>query len=338
MKAILLKKPGNPESLKITEVPDPSPQKGEVLVKLHYSGVNYAEILSRKGLYGWAVERPYILGMEGAGVIEAVGEGVDASCIGQPVMVGTQYGCYAEKVAVSQERAIPAIEEFSMEESAAFAVNFMTAWGSLFVMAKLQPEERLLITAAAGGVGTAAVQLAAKLGCRVYGMAGSSQKIELLKSLGATDAINYREPGCFDKLRELESGIDVVLEMVGGKIFKESFNLLNPFGRIMIAGFASLDLKKWNPYSWLKTWQDVPRFDIRTMAEKSVAVMGSHLGYLLERPEQMQQIFDDLKAFVIKHQIKPIIGKVFPFEETSEAHRFIESRKSTGKILLKHTK
>ena len=257
--------------------------------------------------------------------------------LGKKVMIGTQYGCYAEKIAVPEERAIPALEQYSIEENAAFAVNYMTAWVSLFEMAKLKPQESLLITAAAGGVGTAAVQMAAKLGCRVYGMAGSQEKIDLLKSLGVTEAVNYRESDCFDKLRDISGGMDVVLEMVGGDIFKESFELLNPFGRIMVAGFASLDLKKWNPFSWLKTWQDVPRFDIRTMAHKSVAVMASHLGYLMDRPEQMQNIFDDLKAFAAKHQIKPIVGKVFPFEEAAEAHRFIESRKSIGKVLLKHS-
>lgn len=177
MKAILLKKSGKPEVLRPEEAADPVPAKGEVLVRMHYTGINYAEILSRKGLYGWAVKRPYILGMEGSGIVESVGEGVEASRVGQRVMVGTQFGCYAEKIAVPQERAITALDQYSMEENAAFLVNFMTAWVSLFSLAKLQKNEKVLITAAAGGVGTAAVQLAAESGCKVYGLAGSAEKL-----------------------------------------------------------------------------------------------------------------------------------------------------------------
>lgn len=335
MKAILLKKSGKPEVLKPEEVVDPAPAKGEVLVRMHFTGINYAEILSRKGLYGWAVKRPYILGMEGSGIIEAVGEEVEPSRIGQKVMVGTQYGCYAEKVAVPQERAITALGQYRMEENAAFLVNFMTAWVSLFSLAKLQKNEKVLITAAAGGVGTAAVQLAAKFGCQVYGLAGSTEKINFLKSLGASDAFNYREEDCFPRLKAL-GGMDVILEMVGGKVYNESFELLNPLGRMAVAGFAGLDLKKWNPLSWWQTWRDIPRVSLMNLAHKSAGVMATHLGYLLKDPPLMQGIFEELREFVSENEIKPIIGKIFPFEQAAEAHAFIESRQSIGKVLLQH--
>jgi NADPH2:quinone reductase len=304
---------------------------------MHFTGINYAEILSRKGLYGWAIKRPYILGMEGSGIIESVGAGVDGSRIGQKVMVGTQNGCYAEKVVIPQVRAIPEISHFTMEENAAFLVNYMTAWVSLFSLATLEPEEKVLITAAAGGVGTAAIQLASKLGCEVYGLAGSREKIEYLLSIGATGAFNYREEDCFEKLRETSGGIDVILEMVGGKVYKESFTLLNPLGRLVVAGFAGLDLKKWNPFSWWSTWRDIPRVNLMKLAQTSAAVMSSHLGYLLRNPQLMQTVFEDLKQFVVKNDIRPVVGKVFQFEQVSEAHAFIESRKSIGKVLLQHT-
>ena len=337
MKAIILRKSGGPEILKPMEVEEPTPGRGEVRVKTRFVGINYADILSRKGLYGWAVKRPYILGMEGSGVIEMVGEGVDPACIGQKVMVGVKYGTYAEKIAVPEGRAIPLMGQFSMEESAAFLVNYMTAWVALFSLAKLQPGDKVLITAAAGGVGTAAVQLAAKLGCEVYGMAGNREKIELIKSLGAADGFNYHEAECFEKLREATGGMDVVLEMVGGDIFRRSFDLLNPFGRMIVAGFASLvDLKKWNPISWLRIWKDIPRVKLSGMARKSVAVMATHIGYLLdEEPELLMRIYEALKSFVTEHDIHPVISRVFPFEEAGAAHKFIESRKSTGKVLLR---
>ncbi len=336
MKAIILKKTGKPHVLAPETVPDPAPAAGEVLVEMAYAGINYAEILSRKGLYGWAIKRPYILGMEGSGVISAVGDGVDSNRVGEKVVVGTQYGCYAEKIALPAERAIPAVDHFSMAENAAFVVNYMTAWISLNQMAKLQKGETLLITAAAGGVGTAAVQIASKMGAKVYGLAGSQEKIDFLKELGATDAFNYRESDCFEKLKAATGGLDVVLEMVGGDVFKQAYAMLNPFGRLTLAGFASLDLKKWNPFSWWKTWRDIPRANFSDLAHKSVAVMASHIGYLLDDPERMMAIYNDLAAFVTRHKIRPIIGKTFPFDAVADAHTFIESRKSIGKVLLAH--
>lgn len=336
MRAIVLTKTGGPDKLVVSDVGDPVPGAGEVRVRVHYAGINYAEILSRKGLYGWAPKRPYILGMESSGVVEEIGEGVDSSRLGQQVMIGTKTGAYAEKIVVPENRAIPCPENFSMEESAAFLVNYMTAWVSLFTMAKAHTGETVLVTAAAGGVGTAAVQLAGAHGCRVYGMAGSEEKMDFIKSLGAQDAFNYRLPKCFEALLSQTNGVDVALETVGGEVFKKSLNSLRPFGRIVVAGFASLDLKRWNPLSWYKTWRDIPGADIRIMSQKSVAVMSCHLGYLIEEePKKMETVYKELKGFVQKHDIKPVIDKVFPIEEASQAHRYIESRKSTGKVLLK---
>lgn len=336
MKAIVLKKTGGPRVLKQCEVPEPDPGPGEVRVHLRYTGINYAEILSRKGLYRWAPRRPYVLGMEGSGVIETVGAGVDPSRVGQKVMVGTQYGCYAGKVVVPQERAIPAIESLTMEENAAFGVNYMTAWVALMELARLQERENVLITAAAGGVGTAAVQLAAKHGCQVYGLAGSQEKVDLVRSLGATDALDYTRPDWLQRLQEMAGGFDVVLETVGGSVYRSCLELVNPFGRIVVAGFASLNLKRWNPASWWRTWRDMPRAKLLDLARASTGIMATHLGYLLDEPARLQAVFGRLNAFVTEQGIRPVIGRIFPFEGVAEAHAFVESRRSVGKVLLKH--
>jgi NADPH:quinone reductase-like Zn-dependent oxidoreductase len=336
MKAIILRETGGPRVLEPCEVPEPDPGAGEVRVHLRYTGINYAEILSRKGLYQWAPRRPYVLGMEGSGVIDSVGAGVDRSRVGQKVMVGTQYGCYAEKVVVPQERAIPAIDTYTMEENAAFGVNYMTAWVALMELARLQGRENVLITAAAGGVGTAAVQLAAKHGCQVYGLAGSQEKVDLVRSLGAAAALDYTGPDWHQRLQELAGGFDVVLETVGGNVYKSCFELLNPFGRIVVAGFASLNLKRWNPASWWRTWRDIPRAKLLDLAKASTGIMATHLGYLLDEPARLRAVFDRLSAFVRERGIRPVIGRVFPFEDVAEAHAFVESRRSVGKVLLKH--
>jgi NADPH:quinone reductase-like Zn-dependent oxidoreductase len=335
MKAIMLKKTGGQKVLKISNQPEPHPQKGEVRINLDYAGINFAEILSRRGLYGWAPKRPYILGMEGAGVIDRIGEGVESSRLGQKVIVGTQFGCYSEKIVVPSWQALPVLPYLTIEENAAFLVNYMTAWIGLIEVGRLKPGEIVLISAAAGGVGTAAVQIASRLGCPVYGLAGSDEKLLLVENLGAKRAFNYRNENWWKEFNDSIGGVDVVLEMVGGDIYKKSFNLLNPFGRLIVAGYASLDLKWWKPLSWWRTWRGIPRVNIMDTAIKSAGVMATHLGYLLKENEKMWDIFNRLSAFATEQEIKPLVGKVFPLEKTGEAHAYIESRKSTGKVLLK---
>jgi len=336
MKAVILQKTGGPNILKPDEVAAPVPAEGEVLVRNKFIGINYAEILSRRGLYGWSPKRPYILGMESSGVIEKVGQGVDNNRIGQKVMVGAKYGTYAEYVTVPEIQAIPVIDKYSMEENAAFLVNFMTSWVSLFKLAKVKAGESVLITAAAGGVGTAAVKLSVGSGCIVYGLAGSDYKTEYLKRLGVKGAFNYKDKEWPKQLAADTKGVDVVLEVVGGDINKICFQLLKPFGRMVAAGFASLDLNKWNPYSIYKTYKDFPRFHIGDLAEKSVAVMSSHIGILLDKyPDLLMEEYDKLSSFVIEHDIHPVVDKVFPFDDVALAHEYIESRKSIGKVLLK---
>lgn len=336
MKAFPLKRHGPPSVLKMVDMPDPDPGAGRVCVKLHTIGINYAEILSRKGLYGWAPKLPYIPGMEGYGEIVAVGPDVDRGRIGERVIVGTKYGCYAEKVVVPARNVLPAISDFSPEENAAFGVNYMTAWVSLFEMARLRREDAVLVCPAAGGVGTAAVQIAKHFGCRVYGLAGNDEKVALLQQLGVDAAINYRKADFVQALRAEPQfpGIDVAVEMVGGAVYRKCFEVLNPCGRVVVAGFASLALQKWNPVSWWKTWRDLPKARIQKLAERSHGVLSTHLGFLLAEHERMQKVWADLVAFIQAKKIRPHVGRIFDFAALPEAHAFIESRRSTGKIVI----
>lgn len=336
MKAVVLRATGRPDVLALSELPEPSPGVGTVRVRLAYTGINYAEILSRKGVYSWAPKRPYVLGMEGAGTVDAVGDGIDSSFVGRRVMVGTQYGCYAEKVVVPAERAIPVLESLTMEENAAFGVNYMTAWVALAELARVAAGEKVLVTAAAGGVGTAAVQLASRLGCEVYGLVGSHEKLDLVRSLGAREALSYGDSDCFERLRASSGGVDAVLETVGGRVYRESQSLLNPFGRIVVAGFAGLDFRLWNPLSWWRTWRDVPRANISALAAGSTGVMATHLGHLLNEPAKLRSSFERLRAFVSELGIRPVIGRVYPFADVAAAHAHVESRGSVGKVLLRH--
>lgn len=337
MKAVVLRKHGKPSVLIPSPARDPRPEPDQVVVRLRSIGLNWAEILSRKGLYSWAPPLPYIIGMEAYGEIESVGTAAGHRRAGEKVIVVAQHGCYAERVAVPETQALPALESYSPEENAAFAVNYMTAWVSWFEMARLRPSDRVLVQAAGGGVGTAAVQLAKHFGCPVIGTAGSDDKLERLRRMGVDQVINYRRE---DLRREIERrwgarSVDVVLELVCGDAFARALGTLAPFGRVVIAGYAGLNLEKWNPLSWWRTWRDMPRVDIRRMATGSCGVMATHLGYLMDEPARLKATWEQLTSFVTKHGIRPVVGSTFSFDEIAQAHAFMESRGSFGKTVIR---
>lgn len=336
MKAWMLKRIGGPDVLELSDVTSPEPGPGEVLIQVEAIGINYAEVLSRKGLYGWAPKRPYVPGMEAAGIVVGVGEGVPETRIGESVLCGMKHGAYAERVVVPSNRALVTLPGFTVEESAAFGVNFMTAWVSLMEMARLRPDDRVGITAAAGGVGTAAVQIAVAYGCRVVGMAGSDGKLERVADLGAAATVNYRRDDFVERLGEAtaDGRLDVVLEVVGGDVYRTCLEHLDNFGRLVVAGYAGLDYSRWNPWSWWTAWRDAPRLDIQDAAEASIGVLATHIGYLLRDEERLLSIWSDLTRFTVEHGLRPVVGRTYAFEELPEAHRFMESRKSVGKLVV----
>ena len=317
MKSYILKKYGKPDVLKIANCPEPVPGSEEIRVKIEKIGLNYAEVQSRKGLYGWAPKLPYTLGMEAFGYVDMIGESVNSRKVGERVIVGCQYGTYAEKIVIPERQALSPIISFSDDENSAFAVNYLTAWVALMKVARLKSNDTVLVHAAAGGVGTAAVQIAKKFGCNVIGTASKNEKIEMLNKLGIDMAINYLHEDFEEVIKHKmnNNGVDVVLEVVGGDVFKKSMKLLNPFGRTVVAGFASLNLKKMNPISWVNTWRDIPRAKVADLAESSTGLLATHLGYLLNSGSLLREVWDELVTFTIKHGIKPIIGHRFEFND-----------------------
>jgi len=340
MRAFLLRRHGAPARLSLTDLPDPEPGPGQVRVRVEAVGLNYAEVLSRRGLYGWAPRLPYVPGMEATGRIDGVGDGVDPSRLGARVVVGTQYGAYAEAVVVGDARALPAMDAWSVEENAAFPVNWMTAWVCLMEMARLRPSDRVLISPAAGGVGTAAVLIASRFGCDVLALAGSDEKLARVRALGDLPphaALNYRAPGWTEALAREAShrGVDVALEMVGGDVFRAATDALAPLGRVVVAGYAALDYALWNPLSWLRAWRGMPRMSLDRMLKRSNGMLSTHLGYLLKDTAVMGRLWPELVAFTSGHGIRPVVGHVLPFADMPAAHEFMESRRSYGKIVLR---
>ena len=336
MRAYVLRRHGPPSVLRPEDLPEPVPGAGQARVRVEAIGINYAEILSRKGLYGWAPRLPYVLGMEATGVIDAVGEGVPREP-GERVIAGMKTGGYATSVVVDARAALPAIDGLSVEENAAFPVNWLTAWVGLVESGRLRADDRVLISPAGGGVGTAAVQIAGRRGAFVIAAAGSDEKLARVRELGAEAIVNYRADGWEERLREAAGpgGVDIALEMVGGEVFRAAKAALAPFGRVVVVGYASLDYRWWNPWSLWCAWRDRPALALREMLTRSIGISSSHVGYLLPHADRVRRIWDELTAFVAEHGIRPQVGHVLPFEEAAEAHRLIESRESYGKVVLR---
>ena len=333
MKAYILNKNGGPEVLKIHDTPEPSPKENQVKVKIQKIGINYAEILSRRGQYSWAPKKPYTPGMEAYGEIVEVGNKVTTHKVNDLVITGSQTGAYAEFIVVPEYLAFPAVEGFSPSQNAAYLVNFMTAWMALVKLGKLQENENVLIHAAAGGVGTAAVQLGSALKAKVFGTASNDKKLELISELGGDFPINYSKDD-FEKIIKENGGADVILEVVGGEVFRKSVKSLNPFGRLVVVGFASISFNKWKPWTIWQTWKDAPKVNVMKMAQGSYGIMGTHIGYLTGNETIAKNEYKALVEFTINNSLQPIVGREFDFNELPEAHKWMESRESIGKLII----
>ncbi|MCY3412244.1 MAG: zinc-binding dehydrogenase [Candidatus Heimdallarchaeota archaeon] len=337
MKAIVLTKTGGPNVLKITEVVQPEPGEYEVLIKVIYSGVNYADILTRHGLYSWAPKRPSIMGLEVAGEVIKLGSKVSRHKVGDRVFAGMRSGGYAEYAVIDERFAFHPPVFYNWEEIIAFGGQWITAWFALHEMARVRQGEILLVQAAAGGVGTAAIQLAKIYGMEVYGTC-SPQKKEVIESLGAT----YLSYETFDtELKDRGIMIDCVLESIGGEIFWRSFDALGPLGRLVTIGGTGIKLKnKYNPIAVIKALRAIPRVRQSQVLRKSKAFMGLHVGYLLDHADRVLPIWNEMINTIEKHKLRPIYreDQIFPMSKAGEAHEFMNNRKNIGKIILDPSK
>jgi NADPH2:quinone reductase len=305
MRAIVLEGIGEPEQLVLRAVPEPVPEEGQVVVEVKAAAINFLEILVRRGLYPQMPELPWIPGTEIAGVTED-----GRRVIG---LVRSSGGGYAEQAAVDQQWLFDLPASASFEEGAAFLMAYLTAWIPLTRQVVIHPGARVLVHAAAGGVGSAAVVVARDLGAHVVATAGSADKLALPLSLGAGQAVTY------DRLEEIDP-VDVVFDPVGGQLFADSVKLLRPLGAAIAIGFAG------------GMWQPV---DPALLVGRNVGVQGFYLGRLMQRqPEIVREAATDLLRLWSAGQVHPIVGSTFPLAQAAEAHRLVESRASTGKVVL----
>jgi NADPH2:quinone reductase len=303
LRAVLLREPGGPERLELADLPDPEPADGQVLVRVRAAGINFADVLIRQGRYPQAPPLPTVLGHEVAGEVD-----------GRRVMTASgSAGGYTELTTADEEWLVPLPESASFEEGASFLTTFLTAYIPLTRLTRVGPGTTVLVHAAAGGVGSASVQVARHLGANVVATASSEEKRRLALDLGADEAYAYDEFA--DKVKA-----DVVMDAVGGDVFKQSIGVLNPLGVVVGIGFAD---GWWDP------------LDTALMVGRNLALQGFYLGRLMKlRPDIVKEATAELVALWEQGAVKPLVGATFPLDEAPAAHRLIEERKSVGKVVL----
>lgn len=312
MRAVRVKAFGDVDQLELVELADPEPKPGEVRIRVEASGLNYADVMQRAGLYPGGPKPPFIPGLEAAGAVET-GAGLPA---GSRVVALSGGGCHADRLCVSAAACIPIPESLSFVEAAAFPVQYLTAFHALTTVGRAVAGETVLIHAAAGGVGTAAVQIAKLLGLRVVGTASSEEKRKRVLELGADEALSY---DAFDQVLSGKNAPALILEAVGGDVFRRSLAMLPSLGRLVVFGAAS---------------KEVEPIDTLKLLFRSQGVFGLHLNAIFERPSLMGESIARLFEWVGQGKLKMQVGHVLPLAQIREAHELISSRKSYGKIVL----
>ncbi len=326
MKAIIVKETGSPEVMKLQEVNKPKPAEDQVLIKVEAISVNFADIKARQGQYhGMATDSAFTPGLDCAGIVTEVGEQVKRFKPGQRVMAFPADGSYAEFVVAPESLTYPVPDDISSETAAASLTVGITAYNVIQKMARLEKGETILIHAAAGGIGSTAIQLAKLFGAsKIIGTVGNDEKIDRAKSFGADEVINYRSTDFVEKVNELTEGkgADVILDTVAGENFEKSLKCLAPFGRIVSFGHANEG--------------SLPGIAKTNELHSSCrSVIGYSTGtYRKNRPEFLREGAEKITNYLLQKQLEMVISKKFSLTDAAEAHAHIESRSSIGKVLL----
>jgi NADPH:quinone reductase-like Zn-dependent oxidoreductase len=341
MRAVVQTGVGGPEVLQVQERPDPQVGPGEVRIAVRAAGINFADTMARVGLYPDAPKPPCVLGYEVAGEVESLGEGVDSLKVGDRVMAGTRFGGHAELISGPAEQALPFPDDWSFEQATAIPVNYATAYVALITMGGLRKGQRALIHAAAGGVGTAAVQIARNVGAEIFGTASAS-KHDAIRDLGAEHAIDYRTQDFEEEVRRITGGegVDVIIDATGPTNFRKDYRLLREGGRLIMYGASELssDGKR----SLAKIARGLARMPLATIPWwKSLNVLsenkmvgGLNMLSWWDREQNLDRILEPLGEMLDQGAFEPVVAEAFPFERAGDAHRLIAERRNIGKVVL----
>jgi NADPH:quinone reductase-like Zn-dependent oxidoreductase len=337
MRALWLTGHRGPESFEVRDSPDPTPAAGQVRIRVRAAGLNFADLLASCGLYPDAPRTPCVLGYEAAGIVDAVGEGVGGGLIGRRVMAMIKFGAHADTLCLGAQQIVPIPDTMTFEEAAAIPVNYLTAYHMLHRIASLRPGESVLIHQAAGGVGTAVLQLCRNVGgVTTFGTA-SRAKLDALRANGCTYPIDYRTADYAQEVRRLTggSGVDIVLDALGGADWRRGYDLLKPCGRLVCFGFANLmSGSKRNMLHVLRQILRVPKFSPMKLLSDNRTVAGVNMGHLFGETamlaEEMRAIGELYEAGVVK----PLLDLVVPFSEAGVGLRRLQEAKNVGKVVL----
>lgn len=336
MKQIVITKHGGPESLKVENRPDISAGKGELLIRVKASGVNFADIMARQGLYPDAPPLPCVVGYEVSGIVEAVGPGADASLRGKSVFALTRFGGYSDLVSVPSKQVFKMPAGISFEQAATIPVNYLTAYQLLVAMGGLKKSESILIHNAGGGVGLAALEIAKHIGAKTYGTS-SAGKHPFLTKKGLNFPIDYRTRDWSTELNNLTQGrgVELIIDPLGGGHWKKSYAALRATGRLGMFGISTaVESKLFGILRLVSTAVSMPSFGPISLMNKNRSVFGVNLGHMWDEQEKVSEWMSSILDGVKKGWIKPHVDKVFRFEEAGKAHLYMEERKNTGKVIL----
>jgi NADPH:quinone reductase-like Zn-dependent oxidoreductase len=327
---------GGIEVLKVQEKPDPKPRAGEIAIRVRAAGLNFADILSRQGLYPDSPPKPCVMGYEVSGVIEAVGEGINPSFVGKSVAAMTRFGGQSDIVVVKATQVFDKPANLTFEQAAAIPVNYLTAYALLVVMGSLHEGESLLIHNAGGGVGLAALDIAKKIGAVTYGTASPS-KHKFLAERGLDHAIDYRGQDWQPVLKELTNGrgVDLIIDPIGGSHWKKSFASLRHTGRLGMFGVSTASANGFTgKLKMLKAVIQTPWFHALPLLNRNRGVFGLNLGHMWHEPEKVAIWMRDILRGVEEGWVQPHVDQAFSFDEAGKAHQYLEARKNIGKVVL----
>ncbi|TDK95168.1 oxidoreductase [Mycobacterium paragordonae] len=332
MRAVVITKHGDPSVLKVQERPDPPPPgPGQLRIDVRAAGVNFADHLARVGLYPDAPKLPAVVGYEVAGIVTAVGDGVDPDRVGERVLAGTRFGGYAEIVNVAAADSVALPEAVTFEQGAAVPVNYATAWAGLHGYGSLRAGERVLIHAAAGGVGIAAIQFAKAAGAEIHGTASPGKHAKLAE-LGVDRAIDYRQDNWWKGL----GPYDMVLDALGGTSLRRSYHLLRPGGRLVGYGISNMQegekrsLRKAAPHALAM----LRGFNLIDQLSESKTVIGLNMLKLWDDRGSLEPWITPLSEALQDGTVSPVVHAAVPFAEAPEAHRILAARENIGKVVL----
>jgi NADPH:quinone reductase-like Zn-dependent oxidoreductase len=341
MKAVVLTGTGGYDVLQVQERPDPPVGPGEVRIAVRAAGINFADTMARVGLYPDAPKPPCVLGYEVSGEVESVGEGVGDHRVGDRVVAGTRFGGQAELVTVPADQVLPLPAQLGFEQGAAIPVNYGTAYAALIVMGSLRRGDRVLIHAAAGGVGISATQIARNAGAEIFGTASPS-KHEAIRAQGVDHPIDYRSLDFETEAMRITGGegVDLVIDALGPTSFRKDYRLLRPGGRLVMYGLSegSKDGKR-DIRAMLKSLVAMPTATMPWW--KSLVVMNENKGVFglnmlkwWDREGSLDRVLEPLMEDLEAGRLDPVVAEAFPFDQAGDAHKFIAERRNVGKVVM----